>query len=70
MYFSTFLVKFESNFGVNFGEFWPDKVDILASSLQNFKMTSSASDTEDEFIEMKIDKGSKDANVSSFIIFG
>ena len=27
-------------------------------------MASSASDTEDEFIEMKIDKGSKDTNVS------
>ena len=30
-------------------------------------MASSASDTEDEFIEMKIDKGSKDTNVSLFL---
>ena len=31
-------------------------------------MTSSASDSGDEFIEMKIDKGSKEASVSSFVI--
>ena len=31
-------------------------------------MTSSASDSGDEFIEMKIDKGSKDASVRSFIV--